>query len=164
MMISKKILIVDLILVLGSLIAIAGVVGYARPLVIAPIDDYVSSDNLILFSFSNADRLLIDDNLEFTSPQIIQVYDDLVVSLEPGVYYWKAVGALSSEIRQLTIESRVDLRVYSSDGEQFQISNSGTEPLDVEVYERGVAKGKIEVGVGEQVSSEGDKFIGREDE
>ena len=55
---NKKILAIDLILIVGSLLIIASLVGYSRPLVIAPIDDLQTTNNSILFSFEKADVIL----------------------------------------------------------------------------------------------------------
>jgi len=54
----------DLIVILVSVFLLMGLVGYARPLVIAPIDDYESDTGRVLFEFDRADVLLIDDNME----------------------------------------------------------------------------------------------------
>lgn len=156
----KNVILLDAILILGSLIAIASIVGYARPLVIAPLEDYTTSETAVLFEFEKADLVLIDENLQFTSPREIYVEDNIVVNLEPGVYYWKAVGALESEVRQLTIESEVDLRLREAEGGKYEVVNSGNTRLNVDVYDHGVYTGRVVIGVDESAEAEGDKFIG----
>jgi hypothetical protein len=158
----KNVVKIDVIVVVVSLVVLMGLVGYARPLVIAPIDDFESSDGNILFSFERADALLVDDNLDFTTPDEYRVVDGEKIKLEPGVYYWKVSGVLGSEIRKLTIKSRVELELVEID-EGMAVVNSGNVRLNVDVYDGDelVEKRKLEVG---EVSGEGDKFIGGYDE
>ena len=42
---------IDLIVILVSVFILIGIVGYARPLVIAPFDEYESMDGEVLFEF-----------------------------------------------------------------------------------------------------------------
>ncbi len=155
----KHILAIDAILILGSLLLIAGIVGYSRPLAIAPLDESVTTNTSILFEFKKADYILIDDNLDFTSPEQVYVKDFVTVNLEPGTYYWKAVGALSSEVRQLTIESVIDLQIRESENGVLVV-NSGNLELEVSVYNQGVLSEKFVVDVSENSFAKGDKFIG----
>ncbi len=159
----KHILAIDAILILGSLLLIAGIVGYTRPLVIAPLDEAVTTNGSVLFEFQKADYILIDDNLEFTSPRQVYVKESITVNLEPGKYYWKAVGAISSEVRELTIESVVDLQIRESE-DGIAVVNSGNTELEVSVYNQGILSDTFVVSVSENSSVEGDKFIGREND
>lgn len=163
---SRKnyILIIDAVLILGSLFAVGSIVGYARPLVIAPLSDYTTSSTSVLFEFSKADLILIDDNLEFSSPIEIKVENNIIVNLEPGVYYWKAAGALESEVRQLTIESEIDLRIKQSADGSYEVVNAGNTALNVDVYDHGSLTGKIIVGAEESKSVDGNKFVGRQND
>ncbi len=163
-MVDKKILVIDLVLIVGSLMIIAGVVGYARPLVIAPIDELITTNNSVLFVFEKGERILIDDNIGFSSPQVYEVMDDIVINLKPGFYYWKVEGALDSEIRQLTIQSYLDLRLKESRNGDFELVNAGNAELNVEVYEDGELKENVVVGIDESHESDGDKFVGRQNE
>ncbi len=161
----KHILLIDTILILGTLLLIAGFVGYARPLVVAPLDDFVTSENSVLFIFEKADVVLIDDNLQFSSPQEIYVKDNILINLPSGVYYWKVVGALASDIRQLTIESSIDLKIRESENGTVSVVNSGSVPLEVSVYDKGVLSDRIFVDTDSgSVTIKGDKYLGREDE
>ena len=75
-MINKKyILGIDLLVVVGTLVVIAILVGYARPLVIAPTDELSTRNTAVLFSFEKANLILIDDNLEFSSSEEIYVIE-----------------------------------------------------------------------------------------
>jgi hypothetical protein len=159
MKIDKKILVIDLIIVFGSLFLIAGIVGYTQPLVISPIDDYVSNGS-VLFEFENAEKILIDDNLDFSSPLEIYVENDIVINLVPDTYYWKISGVLESEVRKLTVESEIDLRLIEKEG-KYEVVNSGNEKLNVDVYSNGVLTGKVSLDPGESNERRGfDKVIG----
>jgi hypothetical protein len=159
----KKIIAIDLLVLVGSLVIIAATVGYARPLVIAPIDDFETTATAVLFSFKKADVILIDDNLAFSSPQEIFVENNLVVNLKPGEYYWKVKGALSSEVRKLRIVSEIDLKLRKS-GENYEVVNSGNTKLEVDIYESDEFTEKVVLGIDEGEEISGTKFIGREGE
>jgi hypothetical protein len=151
---------IDVVIVIISIVVLIGLVGYAQPLVIGPLDEYESLDGNVLFEFQRADVLLIDDNIDFTTPDEYRVHDGLKVNLEPGVYYWKVSGVLGSEIRTLTIMSKVELVLVETDG-GFGVTNAGNVRLNVDVYDKEELIGKKRLEVGEVLESEdGDKFVG----
>lgn len=155
---NKHIWKIDLAIVLASVFVLMGLVGYAQPLVIAPLDEYESVVGDVLFSFERADVLLIDDNMDFSTPRKYEVSDGLRVRLEPGVYYWKVSGVLGSEVRTLTINSVVDLElVEREDG--FGVVNAGNVRLNVDVFDGGELVERKKLGVGD-VAEGGDKFVG----
>jgi len=156
----KSVYKVDLVLVVVSLVVLIGLVGYARPLVIAPLDDYESFGE-VLFSIEKADYLLVDDNVDFTTPDRYEFRDGLKVDLVPGKYYWKAVGVLGSEIRSLMINSVVSLELREIDG-GYGVVNGGNVRLNVDVYDGDELIEKKKVGVGEFVNG-GDKYVGGQD-
>lgn len=161
----KIIYAIDAILILGSMIGIFLAVGYVTPLVIAPVDNLVTSESSVLFEFENADKLFIDDNVEFISPQEISVEDDLVVSMKPGKYYWKVEGIFESEIRELTVQSEVDLRLNKVEGEdRYEVTNAGNTRLNVDIYDKGSLVGNTILDVDGSSVEKGDKFIGGQDE
>jgi hypothetical protein len=146
-------LVVTLGIIISSLI-------FLRPNLYSPPSG-LTTTGAVLFSFSNGDYILIDDNLQFSSPQRYEVRDDLLITLNPGSYYWKVVGALSSEIRQLTVQSVVDLRLReSSDG--YELVNGGNTKLDVDIYENGTLTGRAVLDVDETGKANGNSFFGRE--
>jgi len=159
--ISKWVKIVDFVVVIASLLIVLFVVGYGKPLVISPEDGFETSNTNVLFEFEKADRILIDDNPQFSSPDEIYAKDNLIINLKPGVYYWKVVGVDESEIRELTIKSEVDLRLNEKDG-LYEVVNGGNVELDVEIFNKGVFVGKIVLEPEESYSVEGDKFLGGE--
>jgi hypothetical protein len=163
---SKHILILDLVVVIGSLFVIAGFVGYSQPLVISPIDDFETTDTSVLFGFDNGEAILIDDNLEFTSPLIIYAEDNMVINLKPGTYYWKVEGVIDSEIRSLTIVSEIDLKLRESGTEgKYEIVNAGNTVLNVEIYRGENLEDEVVLGVDESKEVSGTKFVGgQEDE
>ena len=152
---------IDLVIVGISLIVLLWSVGYARPLVVAPLDNYESVDGDILFEFERADVLLIDDNMDFSTPEEYRVVDGERIELEPGVYYWKVIGVLKSEIRKLTIQSRVELKLVEREG-NMTVVNVGNVRLNVDVYDGEELIGRKRLDIGEE-SGEGDKFVGEYD-
>ena len=158
---NKHIIAIDFVLIVGSLLIIAGLAGYSRPLVIAPINNFTTTETSILFSFNRADLILIDDNLDFTSPEKIYVKDNLVINLKPGVYYWKVQGALESPVREFTIKSEVSLKLVEKN-ESVDVVNSGNTRLNVDIYKNGGLTGNVVLGVNEQKEVNGTQFIGSE--
>ena len=75
---------IDIAVIVITLIALGIAVGYARPLLLAPFDDAETSNNSVLFSFEKGKAILIDDNIEFSSPEEIYAQDNLVINLKPG--------------------------------------------------------------------------------
>jgi hypothetical protein len=161
----KKIHTIDAMMVVGTLLIILGIVGYAgyvNPLVIAPSDDYATSNTSVLFSFEKAGSILIDDNIEFTSPEKINAENNLVVRLKPGTYYWKVEGKSRSETRKLTIISEVGLKLKDNGKDLYEVVNSGNTLLNVEVYDNETLIEKITLKADESRNSSGTKFIGGE--
>ena len=160
---NKHLLKIDLILVVGSLSVLIYLVGYVNPLVIAPLDNYEGADTSVLFSIEKADKILIDDNIDFTTPDEYIVEDGLKINLEPGKYYWKAVGVLESDVRTLTINSEINL-MLEFDGDGYSVVNAGNARLNVDVYNGTDLVDKIKVSVGNSAEVDGDKFVGGLDE
>ena len=160
----EKIYKIDLVVIIGSVIILMALVGYMRPMVIAPLDDYETSETQILFSIEKAERILIDDNSDFTTPEEYSVKDGLKIDLTPGVYYWKAVGVLGTKIRTLTIKSEVSLELREIEGNGYGIFNAGNTRLNVDVYNGTSLVSKVKLGVSDEAEAEGDKFIGGLDE
>jgi hypothetical protein len=162
-MINKKIVAVDFVLIVGSLLIIAGLVGYSRPMAIAPLDNIITSEP-VLFRFEKADLILIDDNLDFSSPEKIYAEDDLIINLKPGKYYWKIEGVLESEVRELTIQSEVNLKLNNAKNGNYEVLNGGSVKLDVDIYNGGNLVGRTVLDIDENKEVSGTKFLGRENE
>ncbi len=84
---SVGVYVLDALIISGTLLTLLWAVGYARPLIIAPLDNTVSNSS-VLFSVSKGDTLLIDETPAFSSPQTIHLDNTTLISLKPGVYYW----------------------------------------------------------------------------
>ena len=149
----------DLVLVGISLIALIIVVGYMSPLVIAPLDEYESNDGDVLFVIEKAEVLMIDDNADFSSPDEYNIGEGLEISLEPGEYYWKAVGVVGSEVRTLKINSVVNFELVKV-GDGFGVVNSGNVRLNVDVYDGDELVDQVKLGVGDVAETDGDKIVG----
>lgn len=156
---NKKIYIIDTLLIVVSLIGIMFLVGYSQPLVIAPVDNLETTNSSVLFEFGNANEILIDDNIQFSSPEIIYAKDNLIINLKPGKYYWKLKGVGESEVRTLTIISEVELKLRKSKG-GYEVVNAGNTLLDVDVYSDGELKERVVLDVDDVVSVSGSKFVG----
>lgn len=150
---------IDLVLISFSVITLLLLVGYARPLVISPINKYSSTDGKVLFLIKNANVILIDDNPDFTSPNKYIVNNGTEINLEPGKYYWEAVGVLGSKIRTLTIKSKVSFRLIKM-GDDFGVVNDGNVGLNVAIYNGTKFIKKIKLGVGYEAKEKGTKFVG----
>ncbi len=163
---NKHIWKIDLVIILVSVFVLMGLVGYARPLVIAPFDEYESLEGEVLFEFEGADVLLIDDNVEFSSPEKYVVDNGLILELDPGVYYWKVGGVVGSEVRTLTVKSVVELELVEME-EGFGVVNAGNVRLNVDVYDGEELVERKKLGV-DQVSGirnkESVKAVGVSDE
>ncbi|RMD66437.1 hypothetical protein D6817_04135 [Candidatus Pacearchaeota archaeon] len=139
--------------------------GVLAPLAIAPAQGSTATSSEVLFEFANAERLVIDDNREFSSPRVFELLNTnsaglqgLEITLEPGEYYWRVEGRGRSEVRYLRVESRVELVVRKKQDigegqagkgkDVYEVVNAGTTPLDVEVYEGGKLVARESVGVG----------------
>lgn len=151
---------IDYIIVIITVLSLFAVGGFAQPLVIAPLNDIETTDTRILFSIDRAEYVLIDDNMDFTTPDRYEVRDGMKIDLEPGVYYWKAVGVTESEIRTLTINTELNLELQEF-GSEYNVLNAGNIPLNVEVYDGEEKVEEVRLEKGEESGIVGSKFIGR---
>ncbi len=155
----------DLIVIGITLVGLLFLVGYAQPLIISPNNELVSSNNSVLFSFDKASYLLLDENPEFTSPEKIYVKNNLVINLKPGTYYWKILGVLQSEVRKLTIKSKVELKFRENlENNSYDVVNAGNTRLLVNVFNNTNLIGNVVLDVGESTNISGTKFLGEENE
>jgi hypothetical protein len=150
---------IDLVIVFLTLIGIVFIFGYVSPMVISPLDGYSSTQTSVVFSIENADNLLIDDNIDFTSPDSYLIKDGLEISLKPGKYFWKVDGLFSSDIRTLNIDSEVNF-ILEELGQGYNVVNIGNVDLNVKSYDsRGLVSDSVVV-VGDRKNLSGDKFVG----
>jgi len=160
---NKKVYAIDLAIIVGTLAGIILLVGYASPLVIAPIDNLETANSSVLFAFEKANTIWIDDNANFTSPEKIFAENNLVISFKPGTYYWKIEGMSKSEVRRLTILSEVNLKMHEK-GEFYELVNAGNTKLNVDVYNESALSGKVVLNIDESKNVSGTKFVGEQNE
>lgn len=159
----KTLYLIDGIIIIATLVGLLGIFSYAQPMLIAPLDEHSTTETSVLFEFERAEVILLDDNLQFSSPEEIFAEDRFVIRLEPGIYYWKARGAVDSDVRTLTIASEVELMIRAN-GDKYELVNGGNVPLDVEIYDGDKLIGRTTLGSDEKQKAEGNKFVGRERE
>jgi hypothetical protein len=178
--------VVDVVLVAVSLVIVLGAVGYAQPLVIAPLDGAVLAEREVVFTFERGDSVLVDDNLDFSSALVVQEGER--IELEPGVWYWKVEGLadtkvsqllgtldaeksqeirerlFSGDVRTLTIRGVVALELRSS-GEGYEVVNVGNTKLRVGEYQDEilVQERVVDIGSGFEVNDDAKKVLGRQD-
>ena len=103
-----------------------------------PENNSILTDNQPTFKWvGKADKLIIDDNDEFTSPVIENVEDNsyrINNKLNFIKYYWKLSGNKNSSVWQFRIDSVVALELKNQSN-LYNITNVGTTDLDVEVIE-----------------------------
>ncbi len=157
---KKKIKIIDSVLIIASVLFLASFVTYARPLVIAPIDNFETTNSSILFEFERGSVILIDDNPEFSSPREIHAKNNLIINLKPGKYYWKIDGVIDSKVREFEVISEVNLKMEKS-GDKYRIVNAGNAEVEVEVYEEEELVGNVLLEVNEEKKLTGTAFVGR---
>lgn len=164
-MIGKKVIYgIDFLIIVGTLATLFFSIGYVQPLLIQPIDGLETTNSSVLFSFEKASAILIDDNPEFSSPDVINARNDAVINLKPGIYYWKLDGVLESDVRKFTILSEIELKLREfEDG--YEVVNAGNTRLNVDIYSEDVLTGSIVLDAGESHKTEEkeNKFIGRQD-
>jgi hypothetical protein len=157
----KIIYMLDVIVIIISLILIMFFVGYVQPLVISPIQNFETNENMVLFSIQKAERVLIDRNREFTNPREFLAKDGLKIELEPGEYYWRAINSLGieSEVNKLTVISKIDLRLKEVFG-GYEVVNAGNVLLNVDVYDEVEKIDSFKLVSDELRKSNGTKFFG----
>lgn len=155
---------IDLVVIIISLTILIFLVGYMQPLVIAPVDSHETTGEGVLFSIDKADLLLIDDNIDFTTPDEYPFKEGLKIHLEPGNYYWKAKGLFESEVRTLTILSKVEFELKQVDEFNYGVFNAGNVRLNVDIYNGTEFVGNKKLDAKKSIPLIGDKFIGSYDE
>lgn len=99
----------------------------------------------VLFKFKTGNTILIDDNLNFSSPEKVEVKNNMLISMSKGTYYWKINEEDGSKIIQFTNNEEVGFKIRKSN-EGYEIINAGNNSLNVDVYEKGRMTGKVILG------------------
>lgn len=128
--------VLDVILISTFLVSMLGVIGFYQPLVVGPLDVQELNNSIVLFDLDLGERILIDKNLDFLSPDVYDLNEGEVIVLERGVYYWKVVGSVEEgDVKKLTVESSVRLGIKKSgSGDKFEVVNLDDKEFDVSVY------------------------------
>ncbi len=85
-----------------------------------------------------ASKAFIDDNLEFSSPLIIE--KNRAVKLEPGEYYWKT--EFLSPINSFSVDSKVAVAVEEDENGAGKIRNEGNIAILLEFFRNFVKTGQ----------------------
>lgn len=128
---KKYLLIIDAILIFGTLFSLFLVLDYRQALVIAPID----SGEHLLFTLPDVDYILVDDNSKFDSPETYFIGDN--IELEEGRHFIKFFDKLSSEIREINLELDVSLKIRRLQNGSVGIFNVGDSSLQIDTYRTG---------------------------
>ncbi|MFH1289872.1 MAG: hypothetical protein ABIH92_00515 [Nanoarchaeota archaeon] len=139
---KKQIIAIDIILVVGILIAIGGAVFYVNSdnVAFSPEEDLAKTTALFRIEKSSGSSEIlieIDDNLEFNSPEEYYVRDGTVIGLETGKHYWGITKGEIREVRQFDLEVGVNFMFRELSDGSFQVINAGDSELHVDVYNQG---------------------------
>lgn len=129
---KKYILIIDSILLIGVLVLAFLLIGYSRPLVIAPLS---SEQENLLFMLPNVTYVLIDSTSAFDSPETI--FLDEPFDLESGRYFLKFFDGAKSEIREIRFDLDVRLELKNINSNNSGIFNIGQTDLKIDTYNTG---------------------------
>ncbi len=109
-------------------------------------------DRRPLFSWTGyATKLIIDDNPDFSSPQVIDLKGrdyQFKENLDLGDYFWKLKGLYETKPKKFNLESEVAIKLYKT--ESLNLENDGNTRLNVtiEEHDSGVT-GQIVLDLGE---------------
>ena len=87
----------------------------------------LSSRAVAFHKIGMSNRILVDDNMAFSSP--VELQKPFAVTLQPGIYYWKSSGM--SETRNFSIIGVVSITVNTTE-DQTLVRNTGNTELLVE--------------------------------
>lgn len=129
---KKYLLIIDSIVLIGSLLTVFFIVGYTQPFAVAELPGEKTN---ILFTFPSKDYVIIDTNSRFDSPETLFI--DETISLLPGKYFIKFFNGNKNEIREISIDLSLDLKVVKVDDENLGFANVGESDLLINTYDIG---------------------------
>lgn len=137
----------DLLVVVGSLVIVAFLFGYARPLVIAPLEGATEYQNE-LFVFDKDCSVFVSDNINFIEENEITVNDGSIVEIDEGTQYWKIVCSSFSDIRTITAISDITLK-FMLTNENIKVVNADSSDLTVDVYDDSTKVNTFSLGLAE---------------
>lgn len=157
---NKNIMRIDRILLAGSILAVV-VIAF----ILAHNALFGENASRELFSFKSGSVILIDENLNFKSPERVEVEDNLVINLKKGIYYWKVEDAIPAEdVVQLEIKDTIASLKLVRSLEGYEVVNSGDSTLNVDVYSSGRFTGRVVLGSENEGEVSRSVTIGGEDE
>ncbi len=134
----------------GIFILIIGIIFYIKP--IGPEGEI--NDRSPGFGWTGyATKLIIDDNEEFSSPEVIDLEGNnykILENLPLGNYFWKLKGIYQTRPKKFSINSEVAVKLYKN--ETLNLENDGNTRLNVSIEEgdSGIT-GEIVLDLGEIV-------------
>lgn len=98
-----------------------------------------------------ATKLIIDDNEDFSSPEVIDLKGSnyqFKERLDLGNYFWKLKGIYETSPKSFNLNSEVAIKLYKE--EELNLENDGNTKLNVSVeeYDTGIT-GQIVLDLGE---------------
>jgi len=138
---KKHIIAIDLVLIVGSLLIVAYLAGYSRPLVIGDFNEEGLKQESVLFDINNEDRLVISKDRDFENAREIDMNKDLTLS--EGKYFVKIISPFGSEVRELTLLTDVKIDFIKA-GNKISVVNKG-EKLNVKIFEGDSLKEEVEL-------------------
>lgn len=124
---EKKIIIAEIILVIGILIYLFFSI---IPKQIYPLNGAVIIEPNFVFEIENGQEVLLSIYEDFRDYAVLN--ENSEVNLAPGTYYWKVRNNfIESEMRIFTIKGNIGLRIIEGENSSNLI-NSGNVDLDVE--------------------------------
>jgi len=143
---DKKVIAIDLILVVGTLLMILLALGYYESSKLVLLSPGEVDETLVLFEFVGTGEVIVDENLDFDSPEVYFAEENPVIQLERGTYYFKLIGEGWNEIREVEVESEISLMLGAT-SEGYEVVNVGGERLDVDVYLNDEYEESVKVGI-----------------
>lgn len=156
---QRAVYLIDAVILIASIGTLAFFISFNNPMIIAPLNDTVTTNSSVLFTFQKAEVIYIDTNPNFTSPEKIYAKDNMVIHFEPGIYYFKVEGVKQSDVQKITIKSVIGLRLKESDG-AYELVNAGNTKLNVDVYNNSILTGRIILDTDTATNVTGNMFIG----
>ena len=120
-------------LLLFDIIAVALIFLLANTnILLSPSQISTTSQNISFNWVGLQQKIMIDDNLQFTSPIITERKS---IELEPGTYYWKTTGL--SIAKQFTIDSEVGLIIEQKNKTTYSARNTGNIRELISIIKKG---------------------------
>jgi hypothetical protein len=142
----KKHLVVDLVLIVGTLLVLGSLfLAGEEEVRLSPIGE----QGVLFVIEGDAENVLISESLDFINVREIVVRDGELIRLAPGIYYFEIDG--ESELKQVTVEEEEIVLELRRERDVYLVVNAGGE-LGVEKYQYGEFEGQFVFGGGNEVN------------